>query len=224
MVLFREEQSKKIKQKMKLLHKAHQYLEKVKTWHLFVLLLIFLPLSAYFLRQNNLKMIELREAVIQIDKETKDISKIEPALLELRNHVLSHMNTSMAGPVELPGSYDVAVKKAQVEAEKAGRVNAKIYKKAQAKCENAAIPLTVRAQCIQDYVLSHSESGRLVEAIDFPPKEQFSYNFTSPRWSADLAGLSVAICFGLIITIFTKVVLQRVVPLLAKEIIDDPLE
>lgn len=163
----------------------------IKIWPVLVIFLVSLPLSAYLLRQNNLRMIELRETVVKIDTETGDINKVQPALEELRAYILTHMNTSLSAPLELPGSYNRAVEQARKKAEQSGSANGGIYKKAEAVCADPNVLLSVRAQCIQDYVTANAPAGSDPAGIEFPPKELFSYNFSSPVWSFDLAGLSV---------------------------------
>ena len=190
-----------------------------------MLFILSLPLSAWLLRQNNLKMIELRDAVVLIDARTGDIKQIEPALLEFREFVLSHMNANLPNnkPLELPGSFNKAVDQARARAS-VGDANQQVYQQAQAECEKLEIPLSVRAQCIQDYVLANAPAGEEPTLIEFPPKEQFSYNFISPRWSPDLAGLTVLISFFLGVVAVSKYLLDSVYPRITSSIQNDPLE
>lgn len=152
---------------------------------------ILVALSIWLLRQNNLTMVELRQTVIKVDTETGDINKVEPHLVALGNYVLGHMNTDLGGPVELPGSYNTAVERAREKAEASGTASGEVYKKAQQRCENPNIPLTARAQCIQEYVLSNAAPGVDAKELEFPDKTLYSYSFAAPRWSADWAGLVV---------------------------------
>lgn len=200
------------------------FFQSVKIWQIILLFLVTLPLSAYLLRQNNLRMVELRDEVVRIDSETGDITKVQPALEELRSFVLTHMNTSLATPLELPGSYNKAVEQARKKAEESGTANGNIYRKAQEVCEDPNVLLSVRAQCIQDYVTSNAQPGTNAQGIEFPPKELFSYNYSSPVWSFDLAGLSVFVSVVMalwLIALFIKRVIGRKVRSLIE---DDPLE
>lgn len=194
-------------------------------WYLFGLaFLISLPISFYFLRQNNLKMIELRDVVLAVDKESGDISKTEPKITELRNYVLTHMNASLPNPLELPGSFNVALDQARNKAAKSGNVDAGIYNAAQAECDRQDVPLTVRAECIQNYVLTNSKAGSEPQNIKIPPKERFTYNFVSPSWSFDLAGLSVALSFTLFTIAWIKFVISFLYPKLTQFIRNQPYE
>ena len=139
------------------------------------------------LRQNNVIMGELRDKVIAADAENGDVNA---ALDQLSNHIFSHMNTQMSQPVNLVGSFNRAVERARANAEQNG-ANPEIYREAQAACENPNVVLTVRAQCVYDYVIGNSPEGTDVSELDIPAKELFVYDFISPRWSSDIAGISI---------------------------------
>ena len=197
---------------------------RIRWWYFGVVAVFMLPVSAYFLRQNNLTMLELRDQVVRLDQETGDIAQIQPALLELREHVLTHMNASPAAPIHLPGSFDAAVAREVARVEQSGSANAQVYRDAQDQCEIASVQLSVRAQCIQDYVLSNAAPGTDADEIDYPPKEQFIYSFISPRWSFDLAGLSVLVSSLLGLITIATFLLDVIVPRVNKSIQNDPLE
>lgn len=190
---------------------------------LLVAFLLSLAISAYFLRQNNLRMLELRDAVVELDQSSGEISEIEPALLELRSYVLTHMNATLKSPLELPGSYNLAIEDARAIAEASGSVEAQVYSKAQSVCERPEVLLSVRAQCIQDYVLSNAPEGEDIQEIQFPPKEQFSYNFVSPSWSFDLAGISTVISAVLFLATAANLLLDKVYPRITRLIESEPI-
>jgi hypothetical protein len=189
-----------------------------------IIFIITLPLAAYFLRQNNLGMVERRDDVIRIDQQTGDLSKVEPALNELRSYVLTHMNADLGAPVEFPGAYNKAVEEARRQAEGSGSANGEVYRRAQAACEDPSILLSARAQCIQDYVVDNAPPGSDAQALDFPPKELFSYSFLSPAWSFDLAGISVLLSLCVLAWLVYLVVTQLVIGKLADWVAADPLE
>jgi len=198
--------------------------ERLRIKHFLIVFVLSLPLSAYLLRQSNLKVIELRDKVLQIDEETGDIKQIEPHLQELRSFTLTHMNTDV-GVIELPGTFNTAVEKLRLAAEKSGTANGSIYAEAQSACEDPFILLTARAQCVQDFVLARAAPGTdPVIELDFPDKNLFAYSFASPKWSPDVAGFSVLLSLmSFIVSIF--LVLTRVLlPLLRRVIDRDPLE
>lgn len=197
---------------------------KLKWWQYGLVFIVSLPIAGFFLRQNNLMMLELRDAVVKIDQETGDINQIEPLLTELRDYVFTHMNASLPAPLELPGSFNVSVEKARKKAEDSGSANGEIYKKAQAECERIEIPLSVRAECIQNYVISNAKPGTDAEQLDLPPKEQFVYSFVSPSWSLDLAGIATLLSSLLFVLAFARLSLDVLIPKLTNYITEQPLE
>jgi len=162
-----------------------------------IALIISAGISIFALRANNLKMAELRQAVYAADVKGIDV---EPALRDLRAFVYAHMNTNLrAGssssepPIQLVNRFNKAV--AAEQARVAAQNNStKVYADAQAQCERASLPLTARAQCIQDYVSVH---GNGVPQLNLPPKEFYTFDFASPFWSSDLAGWSLVVTAAL---------------------------
>lgn len=197
---------------------------KYKWWQYGLAFLVSLPITGYLLRQNNLQMLELRDVVVKIDQESGDIKKIEPALTELRNYVFGHMNASLPAPLELPGSFNVSVEQARKKAEQSGSANGNIYKQAQAECERIEIPLSVRAECIQNYVVTNAKPGTDAQQLDLPPKEQFVYSFISPTLSFDLAGLATIVSGLLLLATITRFTLDFAIPKLTNYIVEQPLE
>lgn len=162
-------------------------MKKVKLWHLVIALIVMSLLSAFFLRQNNLKMIKLRQDVITADEHNHDLAA---ALAKLNNHVFHHMNTEIVRPIELVHSYNRAVERAVVEASKqSGR---DIYAEAQVACEQRGVPVAAIAQCAADYAMNHNTGGNL-KKISMPDKNRFTYNYAAPLWTPDLAGFSILI-------------------------------
>jgi hypothetical protein len=170
---------------------------------LFALIFITSAIIAIFaLRQNNLQMIKLREAVYVADKENGDV---EAALRELREHVYGHMNTNLRAnsdsselPIQLVNKFNAIVAAEQARIAALGGNNA-IYVKAQKECENPNVVLAVRAQCIQNYVTANGGQ----QGIQLPAKELYTFDFASPKWSPDIAGwaLVVAVISGLLLII-----------------------
>lgn len=170
------------------LHHILVQLRKVRVLYFVIPILIsgFIAVSA--LRQNNITAINLRDQVLQVDKENGDV---EAALRTLREHVYSHMNSNLAvpggayPPVQLKYRYERLV-----EAEK-GRVtnaNAALYTEAQKYCE-ALIPdgrSLGRIDCIQNYITSR---GAVTEQS--VNDSLYKFDFTPPLWSPDLAGWSL---------------------------------
>jgi len=172
----------------------HTIKTKISDLSLVILIVLFalsLGVSIYALRSNNQTMSTLRQAVYVADTNN---TGIEQALSNLRQYVYSHMNTNLrAGsnssqaPIQLVGSFNRAVAAEQARIAALGTAN-KVYIEAQAACENPKVVLTVRAQCVQDYVAAH---GSGVPQLQLPPKDTYSFDFISPIWSPDLAGWSL---------------------------------
>ena len=160
----------------------------------------------YALRQNNLTMTRLRQAVYVADEVNGDI---QTALNNLRQFVYGHMNTNLKTgestepPIQLINSFNRAVEAEQAKvAALTGGAN-QVYVDAQKQCEVSSVPLTIRARCIQDYVSAHSTGLAVVE---LPPKEAFTFNFASPTWSPDLAGWSMVVVFVFVLLLIIRLI------------------
>ena len=179
-------------------------------WHKYrhVTLVILIAGTVFFsftavvaLRQNNLNMLKLRQQVIDVDANGGDVNS---ALIELRNYVFSHMNTRLRTndsdepPIQLVSSYNRYIADQQAKLTQSGKSD--IYTNAQATCERSAPTLSERVNCIQLFV---AENGGEVAEINYPPKDLYSFDFASPTWTPDIAGISLllAIIFGILLII-----------------------
>lgn len=175
-------------------HYAHGLWHRTRLPSLIVLVVlaaVCTVLTVLFLRANNMRMIELRQAVYAADEQDGDV---EAALRALRQHVYGHMNTNVRSgsttsepPIQLVGRFNRAVAAEQARIAASGGSN-RVYVEAQKACENPNVPLTVRAKCVQDYVAAN---GASVPQLQLPPKEIYTFDFVSPRWSPDAAGVSL---------------------------------
>jgi hypothetical protein len=170
-------------------------------------LIISSGVCVYALRQNNLTMTRLRQAVYATDQADGDI---ETALNNLRQFVYGHMNTdlrvgnSTEPPIQLVNEFNRAVEAEQARiAALTGQAN-QVYVDAQRQCEVSSIPLTVRAQCIQDYVSTHATN---IPQLVLPPKEVYTFDFASPTWSPDLAGWSMLAGLSFIMLLIVRLTL-----------------
>lgn len=170
------------------LHHIWRKLQPVNSWIFLGLAGAFLVIGVYAMRQNNLVSIRLRDAVVEADKQNGDV---ETPLKALRAHVYSHMNadlssgTNVQQPVQLKYRYDrlVAAEKARVEA-----ANGNIYSQAQASCEQqfpAGVSGSGRIGCIEQYVSSRGVAENPI------PDALYKFDFVAPRWSPDVAGISL---------------------------------
>lgn len=167
------------------IHHVLVQLRKVKAWYFIFAILISLCISIAALRHNNMKAIELRDKVTQVDKDNGDV---ESALRDLREYVYGHMNTRLAAPggayppVQLKYRYD------RLTAAQTTASNTTLATEAQNYCE-AQIPTgrsLNRIDCIQEYMLTHGAAP--AQGV---PDSLYKFDFTSPIWSPDLAGWSV---------------------------------
>ncbi len=187
----------------------------IKPWYFLAIAVVSGLIAVAALRQNNLKMIELRAQVVKADKDNGDV---ETALRNLREFVYGHMNTNLSSgnnaikpPIQLKYRYDrlVAAEKKQV-----ADSNAKIYTDAQAACEQA-IPTGLsgrgRVGCIEDYVSSHGAKEQTI------PDALYKFDFVSPTWSPDLAGVSLLISLAAFVAFVATYGLERWVKAELKE-------
>ncbi len=168
-------------------HRIWHHLKKVhiKTWQLGLITLVLLLLSALALRQNNLKMVELRNAVVVADKTGEGVSE---SLEALNMYIFDHMNTQVVRPVELVNTYNRKAQEVLLAAQKgSGR---DIYAEGTAACERRGIPLSSIAQCIAQYGNDNAPSVAQ-QKIQLPEKNLFIYSFASPVWTPDVAGILV---------------------------------
>jgi hypothetical protein len=167
-------------------------LRQVQPWWFLVLAVVSALVCVAALRANNLRMISLREAVYEADRNNGDV---EGSLRALREHVYGHMNTDLASgpnavrpPIQLKFTYERLMAERQAAA---GTSNSVIYTEAQQYCEKA-FPASVsgggRVECIQNYV-----KQRQPAAAPSVPRNLYQFDFVSPRWSPDLAGWSMVI-------------------------------
>ena len=169
--------------------KLHSFLQRINVYVLVVVLVVSITVCVFALRQNNLQVLKLRDAVIAADKDNKDV---EGALTELRTFMYSHMNTSLSSgpnaikpPIQLKYSYERLV---EAEQQRLTVENSKVYIEAQAECEKRfpkGLSGSGRIPCITDYVASRGVEQKNI------PDSLYKFDFVSPTWSPDLAGGSM---------------------------------
>ena len=191
------------------LHHIWTKIRWIKPWYILVLLVITTSVSIYTLRQNNLQMVRLRDAVYTADKDNTDVST---ALGALQAFVTTHMNTNLSGgpnapypPIQLEYTYS---RLEAANTQGASNTNQALYTDAENYCQQA-IPNgfsgRYRVSCIEEYITSH---GVTVQTI---PASLYEFSFLSPRWSPDLAGWSLLISIILAVAFVVTVVFRRFV-------------
>lgn len=193
--------------KIKTLYRWHKKLQIIRPEFILVFAIAMTIISGYSLRQNNLKMIELKKAVEIADLDNGDIEK---ALRDLRVHVYSHMNTNLSTdssikpPIQLKHQYE---RLAGGEEERVKQVNNQVNATATSVC-TAQHPgdgfNQAKVTCIQQYVSEHAvKSGEI-------PTEFYKFDFVSPKWSPDMAGITLVLAIiGYILWIF-RIVVDRI--------------
>ncbi len=179
------------------LRSAWRRIQLVNTWYFFGLFIVFLIIGIVAVRQNNVRSIELRDAVVQADADNGDV---ELALRELRAHMYAHMNAGLSSgslrqPIQLKHRYERLV---EAEKQKSGD-SQQIYADAQKYCEERFGQGSLRegrVPCVQEYVSQHS-SGQVSQI----PDSLYKFDFVSPRWSPDLAGWSLLLA-GVFLALF----------------------
>lgn len=176
-----------------LLRKMYMRIKHAPYWAFLVLALVLFVVSIFALRANNQKMLELRAAVFTADEKNGDV---EGALRDLREHVYAHMNTDLAvgdnairPPIQLKYRYERLVEAEQAKLQ-AG-TNGDIYIRAQNYCEQrfpSGFSGSNRLPCIRDYL---DRNGAQVSEETTIPEDLYKFDFVSPKWSPDLAGLSL---------------------------------
>src|SRR5689334_12681280 len=125
------------------LYRIWMRMRRFKLWLLIALLIVWplsIGVSIYALRQNNLHMVKLRNAVYQADKDNGDV---ETALRNLRIYVYSHMNTNLETsngiypPIQLQHTYERLTAARNAGSNAAVNNNEDLYNQAQKYCEQA---------------------------------------------------------------------------------------
>lgn len=192
----------------RLLNHYRHKLVSVKAVYLLLPAVIFGALAIYGLRSNYATMVELREAVYVADRDNGDV---EGALQALRSHVHGHMNTNLASgdnpikpPIQLKTRYE---RLAAGEQERVKNLNAQVVAQGEAVCGQqfpGAGFNAPRVSCIQDYVAAHGVKQQSI------PEQLYKFDFVSPRWSPDLAGISLVLSAFFSVLFLTRFIVLKV--------------
>lgn len=177
-------------------------LRQLKLRHLLVLFVLFAVCSAFFLRQNNLTMTTLRNEALQADEQNGNVAG---ALTNLRNYVTTHMNTDLGeGGIYLSYSYQRAYAQAIQAAIQSGSASSVIYQHADQVCRaQAGSQFQAYVQCITDEVVASGSP-----AVQVPSADLYHYDFLSPAWSLDVAGITLLTAILLAILISSRLLLS----------------
>lgn len=186
--------------------KRIQDLQRVKTWQLFILLILAGFVAASFLRLNNIGMVERRAAVIAADKKGDESNTIQK-LYDLQQYVSSHMNTDLGKGVYLESSYQRDSQAALDAASGDQNPNGNIYKKAQDVCApRFSHYSTAYLQCTTGELAKYPAANNLINSVNLPSASAYLHDYASPVWSPDFAGWSLVICALLVLLIIIRLV------------------
>ncbi len=181
----------------------------IRPWYFLLAALVTGAVCVVVMRQNNLHMAGLRDAVYVADQQGGDVQQ---ALQALQVYVTSHMNTDLSAgpnapypPIQLQYTYDRAV---QAAGEQASTANAKVYTDAQAYCERqdpTDFSGRNRVPCVQQYVQNHGV------ALPNIPDSLYKFDFVSPVWSPDLAGWSLLLTVFFVLAAASSWLLRRLI-------------
>lgn len=183
------------------LHHYWRYVRDIKVWQLSLLFVVLVLGSTWALRNNSKQVIPLVNAVMAADKNGEGTDE---ALKKLGNYMTNHMNSQIGSPIRLENTYyrdfNQAINKTQASAD------GNIYREAQKQCEDPNVLLSVRAQCVQEYVTKNARPGNEAKIPDLPDPDAYTFTFISPRWSPDLAGILILLTFYASILLLSRVI------------------
>lgn len=171
------------------LHHHFKFIKKISAYYFLMAAIFFLTLGVIGMRENNLQMIELREKVFIADEEGTDI---EEPLRKLREYVYSHMNTDLSSgnvsikpPIQLTKSYERLL---QQENKRVERINKNVKADGEKVCASRFPEEglnSARVNCVAEYTRVNTADPKQI------PPELYKFDFVSPTWSPDFAGLSL---------------------------------
>ena len=206
-------------------------LKHVRAWQLALILIPLVFIAATLLRFDNLKMVELRDAVYAADEGGSD-EEIAAALQELKAFTESHMIVNFE---EKNGNYDLSFgtgaiwlenqynRKATAAIEAAeqqlaqlsqSNPNGNVFAAAMAVCKPKAIAngwawnSAGYLDCMTSEINKYPTTDYLVDsyAASIPSTALFRYDFASPAWTPTAAGWVVLLCLIIFIWIVVKII------------------
>ena len=197
-------QRNKLKRRLRLV-------SRVRTWQLVLVLILSLFVFATLLRLDNIKMFELRDAVIEAD-EAGNMDDILESIAELKKFVFSHTVIAVveengqqrivfgSGPFYLERQYERRAEAALEEAREAlaseDYGNNNIYAEVAAFCDNLAIQYGWRSWTkphLDCYINELAKFPEMQPIIDLktamiPATGLYFQNYASPLWAPTWAG------------------------------------
>lgn len=196
------------------INKTINALRLVKTWQLFVLLVLMAFVAATFLRLNNVGMVQRRDAVIAADEQGVDLTDIRSRLYDLQRYTNTHMNSD-TGVFYLAGQYARDTQKIVDQMSRNGEGES-VNAKAEAVCRPQFTHYTYAyTECMLGEILKQ----RVVDPSQVPKKpspDLYRHSFTAPLFSWDFAGFSVLACLVILVIIVARGLSLLVLKILLK--------
>lgn len=187
-------------------HITHKSRHRATIKLLFVAFLVSFSITAYAYINNSKQSKVLYDRLIATDAAGGDV---EQALKDLRVFIYSHMNTTIGSPtgskppIQLRGTYGRLV---TAEQGRVKQVNDDLYARAQKECERL-IPEGLsgrgRIECITNFVSTSTVKEQSI------PEGIYKYDFVSPYWSADVAGIGMVVTTILGIALLYNIITYR---------------
>lgn len=198
-----------------------------RTWQLIVILIPAVFVAATLLRFDHLKMVDLRDAVLEADA-AEDDALVATNLETLRQFTLSHIIVNITeengqqkiffgtGPFYLEHQYlraaNAAIEAAENQVADDANPHGNIYAEVSAICRPLAIVngwawnSPGYLNCWTDELAKYPEGDDLGVnlAADVPSTELYRYDFASPVWTPSLAGFALLACVILLLVILVR--------------------
>lgn len=162
-------------------------------------------------------MVERRNAVYSADKASNN-EQIRERLYDLQRYASSHMNAP-TGEVYLDKKYDRDVH-ATLERLAASSEQGSVYAEADKICLPRYVQdgfySTAYMLCIKDETSKRFNGGEPVTKIDAPDPSLYRFEYYSPLWSLDFAGIAVLISGIIALGIAIRVTVAAVLKFLLK--------
>jgi preprotein translocase subunit SecF len=114
-------------------------------------------------------------------------------------------SSSSEAPIQLTDTYNRLVAAEQARVASVGG-NSAVYAAAQQKCASKTTE-SEKLQCIQQYL---TDNGGNKFQLSLPSKEFYTFDFISPAWSPDIAGISVLIACLFSVLLILRLIAGRV--------------
>ena len=203
---------------------------RVRTWKLILILIPLMFLGATLLRFDHLGMVELKDKVLEADKNGTE-EEITVALLALKEYTLTHVVVNVieengeeriifgTGQFYLEQQYVRTAKaelaRAEAALEGAGEnPNGNIFQKAAQTCDALALRYGWGfSKPYIDCMTRELDKFPSMDAIEdykqamIPPTALYRRNFASPLWRPDATGFVVLTCLILIVAILIRLII-----------------